>query len=123
MKNYDFLTQIFIFLASMGSISYSVFSESDVEKIKRGALIAKFLGGTVVWSRSDIGTYGISSEDLFIAGKTYVVCGSEYIFNPVLLSTSVMDTSNIIMSVYDVPNRLFMDNVLVTTSIEIRVYN
>ena len=48
MKNYDFLTQIFIFLASMGSISYSVFSENDVEKIKRGTLIAKFLGGTIV---------------------------------------------------------------------------
>lgn len=48
MKNYDFLTQLFIFLASMGSISYSIFSENDVEKIKRGALIAKFLGGTLV---------------------------------------------------------------------------
>ena len=48
MKNYDFLTQVLLFLASIGSISYSVFSESDVEKIKRGALIAKFLGGTIV---------------------------------------------------------------------------
>ena len=48
MKNYDFFTQVLLFLASIGSISYSVFSESDVEKIKRGALIAKFLGGTIV---------------------------------------------------------------------------
>lgn len=81
------------------------------------------LGGDVVWSYENVGIYNVTSNQLFTIDKTFVFCGSEYIFNPSLLSTTINSDSDITLSVRDVANDIFVDENLVKTSIEIRVYN
>lgn len=79
--------------------------------------------GDIVWSYSDIGVYNINSNQLFTENKTFIISGSEYIFNPSLLSTTINSDSNITLSVRDVINDFYVDNNLVKTPIEIRVYS
>lgn len=48
MKNYDFLTQIFIFLAAITSNIYSVFAADSKEAISRIMILGKFFGSVLV---------------------------------------------------------------------------
>jgi hypothetical protein len=79
--------------------------------------------GDIVWSRDGIGLYRMVSNNLFIENKTFIVGGSEYIFNPGLISSSILDRNTILISCFDLPNTAYSDDNFVTTAIEIRVYN
>lgn len=80
--------------------------------------------GSITFSRTDIGKYGIISNQLFTINKTAILSGSEYIFNPTLVSSSVSDSSLIEMSTVDVTGvNNYSDDILASNLIEIRVYN
>ena len=48
MKNQDFLTQLFIFLAAITSTLYGLFATTDKEVINRTILTGKLLGSVIV---------------------------------------------------------------------------
>lgn len=48
MKNQDILTQLFIFIASIITTSYALFSNDKQKEIRRPLLITKLLGSVIV---------------------------------------------------------------------------
>lgn len=83
------------------------------------------LGGTIVWTRNTIGNYTATLTGAFTLNKTCIVLGSNININDIdnaVLNTSTLTVNDFILYT-NATDTIAWDDVLLNTSIEIRVYN
>lgn len=83
------------------------------------------LGGTVVWTRVSSGYYVATLTGAFIENKTFILMGSNININDVdsaTLNTDSLNIDSFTLATLDTNTQAF-DEILLNTSIEIRVYN
>ena len=92
-----------------------------------GAPVVTVLENTIgnIWfTYSDAGIYKVDSSGLFTDGKTFIVVVAGLNGRSDILVTYITNTdSNIILNSYRVLANTLVDDALLNTSIEIRVYN